>query len=147
MRGEVKSVYIGFVASKLLQLCRGQFSPNLSLFKSLIKKELFVPRKKANKKETNSAKLGFEETLWQAEDIPGFCKSAELKDIRGRGYVLTPGRYVGAEEMEDDDEPFEDKMERLTQVLQEQFAESAKLEAEIKQNLRGLGYELIINNW
>ena len=60
--------------------------------------------------------------------------------------MLTPGRYVGAEEMEDDDEPFEDKMERLTQVLQEQFAESAKLEAEIKQNLRGLGYELIINN-
>ena len=72
------------------------------------------------------------------EDIPGFCKSAELKDIRGHGYVLTPGRYVGAEETEDDDEPFEDKMERLTQVLQGQFAESAKLEAEIKQNLSQL---------
>ena len=69
------------------------------------------------------------------EDIPGFCKSAKLEDIRGHGYVLTPGRYVGAEETEDDDEPFEEKMERLTQVLQEQFAESAKLEAEIKQNL------------
>ncbi len=52
--------------------------------------------------------MTFEETLWQAEDIPGFCKSAELKDIRGHGYVLTPGRYVGAEEMEDDDEPFEE---------------------------------------
>jgi len=69
------------------------------------------------------------------EDIPGFCKSAKLEDIRGHGYVLTPGRYVGAEETDDDDEPFEEKMERLTQVLQEQFAESAKLEAEIKQNL------------
>ncbi|MGK7958144.1 MAG: type I restriction-modification system subunit M [Crocosphaera sp.] len=79
------------------------------------------------------------------EDIPGFCKSATLEDIRGHGYVLTPGRYVGAEETDDDDEPFEEKMERLTQVLQGQFAESAKLEAEIKQNLRGLGY-VIINN-
>ena len=69
------------------------------------------------------------------EDIPGFCKSAKLEDIRGHGYVLTPGRYVGAEETEDDDEPFEEKMERLTQVLQEQFAQSGKLEAEIKQNL------------
>lgn len=69
------------------------------------------------------------------EDIPGFCKSAKLEDIRGHGYVLTPGRYVGAEETDDDDEPFEEKMERLTQVLQEQFAESGKLEAEIKQNL------------
>lgn len=69
------------------------------------------------------------------EDIPGFCKSAKLEDIRGHGYVLTPGRYVEAEETEDDDEPFEEKMERLTQVLQEQFAESGKLEAEIKQNL------------
>ena len=69
------------------------------------------------------------------QDIPGFCKSAKLKDIKHHGYALTPGRYVGVEETEDDNEPFEEKMERLTQVLQEQFAESGKLEAEIKQNL------------
>jgi type I restriction enzyme M protein len=50
--------------------------------------------------------------------------------------VLTPGRYVGAEEAEDDDEPFEEKMQRLTAKLEEQFAESAKLEAAIPQNLR-----------
>jgi type I restriction enzyme M protein len=74
-------------------------------------------------------------------DIAGFCKSATLEEIRGHGYVLTPGRYVGAEETQEDDEPFVEKMERLTQVLQGQFAESARLEAEIKLNLRGLGYE------
>jgi len=75
------------------------------------------------------------------EDVAGFCKSATLDEIKGHGYVLTPGRYVGAEATVDDDEPFEEKMERLTKLLDEQFSESAKLEAEIRQNLRGLGYE------
>jgi type I restriction enzyme M protein len=75
------------------------------------------------------------------QDIPGFCKSATLEDIRANGYVLTPGRYVGAEDIEDDGEPFEDKLARLTQQLTEQFAESARLEREIRANLRGLGYE------
>lgn len=73
------------------------------------------------------------------EDIPGFCKSATLEEIRTHGYVLTPGRYVGAEELEDDDEPFEEKMQRLTAKLEEQFAESAKLETAIRANLRRLG--------
>jgi type I restriction enzyme M protein len=72
-------------------------------------------------------------------DVPGFCKSATLENIQSHGYVLTPGRYVGAEEVEDDDEPFEEKMQRLTQKLEEQFAESAKLEAAIRQNLKALG--------
>jgi type I restriction enzyme M protein len=54
--------------------------------------------------------------------------------------VLTPGRYVGAEEIEDDGEPFAEKMARLTEKLEKQFAESARLEAEIRDNLRGLGY-------
>ncbi len=74
------------------------------------------------------------------EDIPGFCKSATKEDIAKHGYVLTPGRYVGAEELEEDDEPFEDKMQRLVTTLNEQFAESAKLEAAIRSNLEGLGY-------
>ncbi|NET03531.1 MAG: SAM-dependent DNA methyltransferase [Symploca sp. SIO2B6] len=74
------------------------------------------------------------------EDVPGFCKSAKWEEIKAHGYVLTPGRYVGAEEIEDDDEPFEKKMERLTIQLKEQFALSAKLEAEIRENLKGLGY-------
>lgn len=74
------------------------------------------------------------------EDIPGFCKSATIEDIRGHGYVLTPGRYVGAEAAEDDGEPFEEKMKRLTAQLQEQFAQSDKLEKTIKRNLKVLGY-------
>lgn len=73
-------------------------------------------------------------------DIAGFCKSASLEDITKHDFVLTPGRYVGAEEQEDDGEPFAEKMARLTAQLQEQFAESARLEAEIKKNLGGLGY-------
>ena len=74
-------------------------------------------------------------------DVPGFCYSASLEDIRKHEHVLTPGRYVGAEEQEEDGEAFADKMARLTAQLAEQFAESAKLEGEIKKNLAGLGYE------
>lgn len=76
------------------------------------------------------------------EDVPGFCRSASLEEIRKNGYVLTPGRYVGAEAAEEDSEPFEEKMQRLTGKLGEQFAESARLEAEIRANLMGLGYEI-----
>jgi type I restriction enzyme M protein len=76
------------------------------------------------------------------EDVPGFCKSAVLNDIRKQDYVLTPGRYVGAEEQEQDGEPFEDKMARLTATLNEQFGESAKLETAIRENLARLGYGL-----
>lgn len=73
-------------------------------------------------------------------DIPGFCKSATTAEIAAHGYVLTPGRYVGAEEVEDDGEPFEEKMPRLVAELNKQFAESAKLEQAIKANLMGRGY-------
>jgi type I restriction enzyme M protein len=74
------------------------------------------------------------------EDVAGFCYSASLDDIRKHEHVLTPGRYVGAEEQEDDGEVFADKMTRLTAQLAEQFAESDKLEIEIKTKLAGLGY-------
>ena len=74
------------------------------------------------------------------EDMAGFCYAATLDDIRKHEHVLTPGRYVGAEEQEEDGEAFADKMARLTTQLAEQFAESAKLEGEIKKNLAGLGY-------
>lgn len=73
-------------------------------------------------------------------DIPGFCKSATTAEIAAHGHVLTPGRYVGAEEVEDDGEPFEEKMPRLVAELHAQFAESAKLERVIKANLEALGY-------
>jgi type I restriction enzyme M protein len=74
------------------------------------------------------------------KDIPGFAKSADLKLIAEHGYVLTPGRYVGAEKVEDNGDPFEEKMPRLVAELHAHFAESAKLEQVIKANLRGLGY-------
>ena len=74
------------------------------------------------------------------EDVAGFCKTAKLVDIRKHGHVLTPGRYVGAEAVEDDGEPFEDKMKRLTATLREQQKESATLDAAIAANLRELGY-------
>jgi len=72
-------------------------------------------------------------------DVPGFCKSAKAEEIASHNFVLTPGRYVGAEEIEDDGEPFAEKMARLTAMLEEQFAESAKLEKAIRTNLKGLG--------
>ena len=75
------------------------------------------------------------------EDIAGFCNSAMSGEIAAHGHVLTPGRYVGAEEVEDDGDPFEEKMPRLVAELHGQFAESAKLEAAIRANLRGLGYK------
>lgn len=73
-------------------------------------------------------------------DVPGFCKAAELDDIRKHGHVLTPGRYVGAEEVEDDGEPFEEKMKRLASVLRDQTAEASKLDTAIAANLEELGY-------
>jgi type I restriction enzyme M protein len=77
-------------------------------------------------------------------DIPGFCKSATLEEIRQHGYVLTPGRYVGAvvEDVEDEDnEPFEEKMRRLTAQLRDHMAEARRLEEAIWRNLRELGYD------
>jgi type I restriction enzyme M protein len=78
--------------------------------------------------------------LPEYRDIPGFCKSATLEEVRKHGHVLTPGRYVGVAEQEQDDEPFNQKMQRLVAQLREQQAEAAKLDAAIAANLKGLGY-------
>ena len=73
-------------------------------------------------------------------DVPGFCKSAPLEEVRKHGHVLTPGRYVGAAPQAEDDEPFEDKMKRLVAQLREQQAEGVRLDAAIKANLAALGF-------
>ena len=73
-------------------------------------------------------------------DIPGFCKSATIEEIRKHGHVLTPGRYVGAAPQEDDGEPFEQKMTRLTKQWREQQAEAQRLDAAIEENLVRLGF-------
>lgn len=76
------------------------------------------------------------------KDIAGFCKIAKLDEIAKNDYVLTPGRYVGLAKQEDDGEPYEVKMKRLTGELKEQFEESNKLQAQIKDVLKELGYEI-----
>ena len=73
-------------------------------------------------------------------DVPGFCKSASMDEVRKHGHVLTPGRYVGVEPQKDDGEPFEDKMKRLVLELREQQAEGARLDAAITENLQALGF-------
>lgn len=76
------------------------------------------------------------------EDVAGFCKAATIEEVKAANYVLTPGRYVGTPEVEDDGIPFAEKMDKLTKELSEQFAQSAVLEQRIRKNLKGLGYEL-----
>ena len=75
------------------------------------------------------------------EDIKGFCKAAKFDKVKENDYILTPGRYVGIEDVEDDGIPFEVKMETLTKELNELFQESRILEDEIRKNLGGLGYD------
>ena len=76
------------------------------------------------------------------EDVKGFCAVATLQDIERQDYILTPGRYVGIEEQEDDGEPFEEKMVRLTSELSDMFAKSHELEEEIRKKLGAIGYEI-----
>ena len=94
----------------------------------------------------NYRNIGQDETIKDGkvndyEDIKGFCKIATLEEIREQEYVLTPGRYVGIEDEEDDGIPFKEKMETLTKELSELFGKSRSLEEEIRKNLGGLGYE------
>lgn len=83
---------------------------------------------------------------WQQDeayhDLPGFCKSVALEEVRGHDHVLTPVRYVDAGDAGDDDESFGDEMLRLTSMLQVEFAEGARLEEEVRRKLKGIGYVL-----
>lgn len=81
-----------------------------------------------------------EKNAGEYADVAGFCKSAPLEDIRKHDHVLTPGRYIGAAEQEDDGEPFEEKMRRLSALWREQRAEGARLDALIEANLKELGF-------
>jgi len=76
------------------------------------------------------------------QDIQGFCKSVTVVEIKEQGYILTPGRYVGIEEQEDDGEPFEEKMAQLTGELSEMFKRSHELEDEIRKRLGAIGYDI-----
>ncbi len=76
------------------------------------------------------------------EDVKGFCKAAKITEVEKNGFVLTPGRYVGSDYVEEDDEVFEEKMAKLTKELSGQFEKSKELEAQIKQNLKSIGFEV-----
>lgn len=76
------------------------------------------------------------------DDVKGFCAAAGLQEIEKQDFILTPGRYVGIEEVEDDGEPFEEKMTRLTSELSDMFSKSHELEDEIRKKLRAIGYEV-----
>ena len=73
-------------------------------------------------------------------DIPGFCKSSDIEEIRKNNYVLTPGRYVGTEVEEEDEEEFEEKMQKLISELKQQMEEGTRLDEEIKKNLEKIGF-------
>ena len=75
-------------------------------------------------------------------DIPGFCKSATLEEIQGHGYVLSPGRYTGSEEVEDDDESFKERLDEIVGELKGLFGRSDALRTEVKKGMKELGYEL-----
>jgi len=75
-------------------------------------------------------------------DVKGFCASVPISGIAKHEFILTPGRYVGAEDVEDDPEAFKEKMERLTSELSSQFTKSHELEEEIKKNLKGIGWKV-----
>ena len=104
-----------------------------------------IDRKHRDFTEDDINKLADTFTAFQEgtlEDVAGFCAAVETEEIAKQDYILTPGRYVGIEEEEDDGEPFEEKMDRLTKELSGLFAESHKLEEEIRKNLGAIGYEI-----
>ena len=116
-----------------------------TLFIDARKMGYMVDRKHRDFKEEDSQKLADTFTAFQEgklEDVKGFCAVATLQDIEKQDYILTPGRYVGIEEQEDDGEPFEEKMTRLTSELSDMFNKSHELEVEIREKLKAIGYEV-----
>jgi type I restriction enzyme M protein len=105
----------------------------------------YMDRKHRDFTDEDIKKLAYTFNAFQGgtlEDVKGFCAVATTKEIAKQDYILTPGRYVGIEEQEDDGEPFEEKMKRLTSELSDMFAKSHELEEEIRRKLGAIGYEL-----
>ena len=116
-----------------------------TLFIDARKMGYMVDRKHRDFTDEDIAKLSDTFAAFQEgklEEVKGFCAVATIEDIAKQDYILTPGRYVGIEEQEDDGEPFEDKMKRLTGELSELFAKSHELEDKIRKNLGAIGYEV-----
>jgi type I restriction enzyme M protein len=119
--------------------------PGKTLFIDARKMGFMVDRKHRDFDEADIKKLADTFEAFQnglLVDVKGFCKAATTEEIEKQDYILTPGRYVGIEEQEDDGEPFEEKMGRLTSELSEMFEKSHELEDEIRRKLGAIGYEL-----
>ena len=116
-----------------------------TLFIDARKMGYMVDRKHRDFTDEDIAKLSDTFAAFQEgklEEVKGFCAVATIEDIAKQDYILTPGRYVGIEEQEDDGEPYEEKMKRLTGELSELFAKSHELEDKIRKNLGAIGYEI-----
>lgn len=116
-----------------------------TLFIDARKMGYMVDRKHRDFSDEDIAKLSDTFTAFQdgrLEEVKGFCAVADIEEIAKQDYILTPGRYVGIEEQEEDGEPFEEKMTRLTSELSEMFKRSHELEDEIREKLGAIGYEI-----
>ena len=126
-------------------ITKGKKQKGKTLFIDARKMGHMVDRKHRDFSEEDIQKLADTFEAFQngtLEDVKGFCAVATLQDIAKQDYILTPGRYVGIEEQEDDGEPFEEKMARLTSELSDMFAKSHELEEEIRRKLGAIGYEI-----
>ena len=126
-------------------ITKGKKQKGKTLFIDARKMGHMVDRKHRDLDERDIQKLADTFEAFQngkLEDVKGFCSVATLEDIEKQDYILTPGRYVGIEEQEDDGEPFEDKMARLTSELSGMFEKSHELEDEIRRKLGAIGYEI-----
>ena len=126
-------------------ITKGKKQPGKTVFIDARKMGHMVDRKHRDFSEEDINKIADTFAAFQngtLEDVKGFCAVKTTADIAVQDYILTPGRYVGIEEQEDDGEPFEEKMTRLTSELSEMFKKSHELEDEIRKNLGAIGYEI-----
>ena len=126
-------------------ITRGKKQKGKTLFIDARSRGHMIDRKHRDFSEEDIAEIADTFAKFQAgtlDNIEGYCAVADLEEIARQDYILTPGRYVGLEEQETDDEPFDEKMARLTAELSEQFEESRRLETTIRERLKELGYEI-----
>ena len=126
-------------------ITRGKKQTRKTLFIDARNMGHMVDRKHRDFSEEDIARLAETFTAFQngsLEDVKGFCAVATTNQIAAQDYILTPGRYVGIEDGPVDDEPFADKMKRLTTELDGMFTKSHELEEEIKNNLAGIGFKI-----
>ena len=133
------------IPATLWFITKGKKQPGKTLFIDARQIGSMVDRTHRDFSDEDVAKIADTFAAFQEgtlEDVKGFCAVVETAEIAKQDYILTPGRYVGIEEKEDDGEPFEEKMGRLTSDLSEMFAKSHELEEEIRKKLGAIGYEI-----